>query len=90
MSPRHGRAPMKLILAAAAIAMLAVPATAQVSMNAKEESPVEKQYQQKLKNDAEADKRYREVVRQTSKGSAPAAVDPWANVRPSTPAKPAR
>ncbi len=81
---------MKLVIAAAAIAILAVPATAQVSMNAKEDSPVEKQYQQKLKNDAEADKRYQEVVRQTSKGGTPATVDPWANIRPSTPAKPAR
>ena len=83
---------MRAVVAAAMIALLTVPAGAQFSLGGggKDDSPVEKEYQQKLKAQAEIDKRYQETVKQTSKGASTPANDPWANIRPAAPAKAAR
>ena len=78
---------MRFVIAAAMAALLAAPAFAQVSVNSREESAVEKQYQQKLKDDAEQDRRYRDVLKQTRGANAPVASDPWANIRPAAPEK---
>jgi hypothetical protein len=84
---------MRVFAAVLALAVLAMPAYAQRGGGgSREESPVEKIYQNKLKEQAEIDRQYKESVGHT-RGATDGKIDPWANIRPANPPasnKPAR
>ena len=80
---------MRIFVAATALALLAAPAHAQFR-GQKEESPVEKIYQNKLKEQAEVDRQYKDSVGARRGGATESKTDPWANIRPATPPAPSK
>ena len=84
---------MRIFATAVALAFLPAPAHAQFNRGQKEESPVEKIYQNKLKEQAEIDRQYQHSVGARRSNAGADKSDPWANIRPANPPasnKPAR
>ena len=83
----------KFAFAAVAITLLAAPAYAQFSMGGGGEEGGRTRYSEEEKRrEAEADKAYRNVIKNTKNQNQVNAdkPDPWGNVRPATPAKTSR
>ena len=76
-----------LILCALACALLASPAFAQAQRDKWAQDPrQEEDAKEAKKNAKEIEKEYNAVVKRTNTQTSSAASDPWANIRPSSPA----